>query len=93
MAESASTKNETIKQKDPAKGFLGWVERTGNKLPDPVFIFFYLILFLVVVSVICKFFGLAAQHPTKLSADGTPEIIKSASLLSCLLYTSPSPRD
>ena len=26
------------------KGFLGWVERTGNRLPDPVFIFFYLIL-------------------------------------------------
>ena len=38
--------------KDPAKGFLGWVERTGNKLPDPVFIFFYLIIFLVVISVI-----------------------------------------
>ena len=69
-------------KKDPAKGFLGWVERTGNKLPDPVFIFFYLILFIVVVSVICKLFGLTAQHPTKLNADGTPELIKSASLLS-----------
>jgi len=39
------------------KGFLGWVERTGNKLPDPVFIFFYLIIFLVVISVIVQFFG------------------------------------
>lgn len=68
--------------KDSAKGFLGWVERTGNKLPDPVFIFFYLILFLVVVSVVCKLFGLTANHPTKLNADGTPEIIRSASLLS-----------
>lgn len=43
--------------KDPTKGFLGWVERTGNKLPDPVFIFFYLIIFLVVVSIIVHFFG------------------------------------
>jgi len=43
--------------KDPAKGFLGWVERTGNKLPDPVFIFFYLIIFLVVISVIVHFLG------------------------------------
>lgn len=77
MTDSAPTP-----AKDPAKGFLGWVERTGNKLPDPVFIFFYLILFLVVVSVLCKFFGLTAQHPTKLAADGSPEIIKSASLLS-----------
>jgi len=33
-------------------GFLGWVERTGNRLPDPVFIFFYLIIALVVISVI-----------------------------------------
>jgi len=43
--------------KDPAKGFLGWVERTGNKLPDPVFIFFYLILTLVVISVIVATLG------------------------------------
>ena len=69
-------------KKDPAKGFLGWVERTGNKLPDPVFIFFYLIIFLIVVSVICKLFGLTANHPTRVDANGAPEIIKSASLLS-----------
>ena len=69
-------------KKDSAKGFLGWVERTGNKLPDPVFIFFYLILFLVLVSVVCKFFGLTANHPTKLNPDGTAEVIRSASLLS-----------
>ena len=43
--------------KPEQKGFLGWVERTGNKLPDPVFIFFYLIIFLVVVSVIFAFLG------------------------------------
>ena len=43
--------------KDPAKGFLGWVERTGNKLPDPVFLFFYLIIVLVVISIIVAFFG------------------------------------
>ena len=43
--------------KDPAKGFLGWVERTGNKLPDPVFLFFYLIIVLVIISIIVAFFG------------------------------------
>ena len=40
-----------------SKGFLGWVERTGNKLPDPVFIFFYLIIALVVVSIAVSLFG------------------------------------
>jgi len=64
------------------KGFLGWVERTGNRLPDPVFIFFYLIIFLVVVSVICSFLGVAANHPTKVDASGNPVVIKGASLLS-----------
>lgn len=34
------------------KGFLGWVEKTGNKLPDPVFLFAYFIIALVVISVI-----------------------------------------
>lgn len=64
------------------KGFLSWVERTGNRLPDPVFIFFYLIAFLVIVSVVLAYFGASAQHPTQLNADGTPVMIKSASLLS-----------
>ena len=39
------------------KGFLGWVERTGNKLPDPVFIFFYLIIALMIISVIVSWLG------------------------------------
>ena len=47
------------------KGFLGWVERTGNRLPDPVFIFFYLIIALVIVSVICALTGVSALHPTE----------------------------
>ena len=78
MSESQSQAVETGSQ----KGFLGWVERAGNKLPDPVFIFFYLIGFLVVVSVICSLLGLTAQHPVQKAADGSPLIIKSLSLLS-----------
>lgn len=39
------------------KGFLGWVEKTGNKLPDPVFIFFYLIIALMIISVITSALG------------------------------------
>lgn len=68
--------------KDQAKGFLAWVERTGNKLPDPVFIFFYLILLLIVISVVVSLLGLTANHPVQTNADGTPLLIKSASLLS-----------
>ncbi len=45
---------------EQAKGFLGFVERTGNKLPDPVFIFFYLIIALMVISVIASAMGASA---------------------------------
>jgi len=77
--------NETakpVKGRDPAKGFLAWVERTGNRLPDPVFIFFYLIILLILISIACAFFGLSANHPTQITENGSPKIIKSASLLS-----------
>ena len=66
----------------PIKGFLGWIERTGNALPDPVFIFFILMAILVAVSQLCQSLGIAVPHPTKLLEDGTPEIIAAQSLLS-----------
>lgn len=64
------------------KGFLGFVERTGNRLPDPVFLFFYLIAALVLVSVVCAVLGVSAIHPTRIDENGAPVIVSAASLLS-----------
>ncbi|MEO1242471.1 MAG: AbgT family transporter [Pseudomonadota bacterium] len=65
------------------KGVLGWIERTGNRLPDPVFIFFYLIVGLVAVSVLAALAGYSAPHPTqKIEGTDNPLIIQAASLLS-----------
>jgi aminobenzoyl-glutamate transport protein len=44
-------------------GILGWVERSGNRLPDPVSIFLILILVVMVASVIAALSGLQATHP------------------------------
>ena len=64
-------------------GFLGWVERSGNRLPDPVFLFFWLIFGLMVVSVLASLFGVSAAHPTKIDPrTGTNEVIMATSLLS-----------
>ena len=46
---------------DRSKGFLGFVERAGNKLPDPVFIFAFLMVILAIISVIANTLGLTAQ--------------------------------
>ncbi|MAN66031.1 AbgT family transporter [uncultured Hyphomonas sp.] len=64
------------------KGFLGWVEKTGNRLPDPVFLFFYLIIALMVISQIAAWASLTAPHPTQITEAGTPLVIESASLFS-----------
>ncbi len=65
------------------KGILGWIERSGNKLPDPVFIFFYLIIVLVIVSIVASLAGVSAVHPTEVdAATGSNAVISAISLLS-----------
>ena len=64
-------------------GMLGWIERRGNQLPDPVFLFLWLILFLVIVSVVANLAGLSAAHPTEIDPQtGGKRIIFATSLLS-----------
>ena len=65
------------------KGILGWIERSGNKLPDPVFLFFWLIGILVVISIVASLAGWSVLHPTEIDeATGAPTVIAAASLLS-----------
>ncbi len=63
------------------RGALGWIERVGNRLPDPVFLFLYLILGLIGVSVVCAWLGVSAEHPTQRLADGTAQVVSAISLL------------
>ena len=65
------------------KGFLGWIERTGNRMPDPVFLFLWLIVGLVVISVVTSLAGWSALHPAEIdAATGQPRVIEATSLLS-----------
>ena len=61
---------------------LNWIERSGNKLPDPVFIFVWCIFTVIIISVIASFFGYSAFHPTLLDETGNKMIIHAESLLS-----------
>jgi len=79
MASAASDAPKS----DGMTGFLGWVERSGNRLPDPVFLFFYLIIALVAISVVAALSGVSALHPTSIDeVTGTPLQIDAVSLLS-----------
>ncbi len=60
---------------------LAWVEKAGNRLPDPVIIFLYLIVGLIAISVVCDLLGVSAVHPTQLDAAGNPKIESALSLL------------
>lgn len=61
---------------EPRRGWLAAVERVGNALPDPVFLFFYLVIGLVAASVVAAATGWSATHPT------TGEPVVAVSLLS-----------
>jgi aminobenzoyl-glutamate transport protein len=62
---------------------LAWIERTGNRLPDPVFIFFYLIGVVVLISMIAAAAGVSALHPTEVDKEtGASTVIAAQSLLS-----------
>ena len=54
------------------KGFLAWVERTGNALPDPVFLFLYLIIILMVISIIAAAIGMSETLSSQILA-GMPD--------------------
>ena len=63
-------------------GFLGWVERTGNRLPDPVLLFVWFIVVLVAISIAASMAGWSAPHPTEINPDtGANRIIVVESLL------------
>jgi aminobenzoyl-glutamate transport protein len=58
-----------------AKGILGLIERGGNALPDPVVIFLWLIVFLVVGSVIAALVQYGVTLPPEVLAAMSPEQI------------------
>ena len=62
-------------------GFLGTIERIGNKIPNPVILFLYLILFIIVLSAILSLFGVSVTQEiaVPVAADVEPLYLDSAS--------------
>ncbi|MYA37365.1 MAG: hypothetical protein F4030_13900, partial [Gammaproteobacteria bacterium] len=73
---------DSITDNNRTGGILGWIERGGNRLPDPVVIFLYCILAVIAISVIAAAMGTFALHPTQIDAAGNAVVIQAESLLS-----------
>lgn len=54
----------TTKRKNDSAGFLGWIEKIGNKLPDPFWLFVILSGFVAVSSWLASHAGLSAIDPS-----------------------------
>ena len=54
-------------------GFLGWVERVGNKIPHPFILFLWLIVIVWAASLICALAGVSVKNPV----DGKIVAVKS----------------
>ena len=74
--------SESIPDNNRTGGILGRIERSGNRLPDPVVIFLYCILAVIAISVIAAATGTYALHPTQFDAAGNALVIRAESLLS-----------
>lgn len=64
MSDSNTNMKKPVQK--PSKGidiFLNWVERVGNKLPEPLTIFVYLAGIAILVSLVGSILGLSAIHP------------------------------
>ena len=58
------------------KGILRWIERMGNKLPHPFWIFVWICIFVVILSAITSVIGVSALNPS------TGEIVTVNNLIS-----------
>ena len=82
MQETDDMTSDSIAQNNGTGGILGWIERGGNRLPDPVVIFLYCILIVIAISVVAAATGAFALHPTQVDAAGNALVIRAESLLS-----------
>ncbi len=74
--------SQTVPDHKSTEGILGWIERGGNRLPDPVVIFVYGIVAMIVISLVAAATGTFALHPTQMDAAGNAVVIQAESLLS-----------
>ncbi|MGM0603606.1 MAG: AbgT family transporter [Bacillota bacterium] len=67
---------ENLKKRNLTDKFLDRIEKTGNKLPHPIILFFIFSIIVLILSWVVSIFDVAVTHP------GTGETIEAVNLLS-----------
>lgn len=63
MEEEKIMRNEGVITKEKRLGFLGTIERVGNKLPHPFVLFLYIIAGLIAITTVMSFAGVSVINP------------------------------
>jgi len=71
-----AVKEKNILNGGGSGGVLKWIEKVGNKLPHPFWMFVWICIFIVLLSAVTAFFGVSAVHPD------TGKLIEARNLIS-----------
>lgn len=66
-----------MEKSEHKSSFLNWVEKAGNKLPDPSFLFIYLSLIIIIISAVAAYFNVSVIYQGFNTDTGNIETITS----------------
>lgn len=75
MTQDDSSQNEAQTETTTTGGFLGWIERIGNRLPDPATLFLMGTLGIMVLSAVAVAMDWSVTHELPRVVEGSDEVI------------------
>ena len=76
QTKETSNKSNAPQEDTGSSGVIRWIEKLGNMLPHPFWIFVWITLFVIIISAITSYFGVSATNPS------TGEVVEAQNLLS-----------
>lgn len=75
MTQDDSPRNEAQTETTTTGGFLGWIERIGNRLPDPATLFLMGTLGIMVLSAVAVAMDWSVTHELPRVVEGSDEVV------------------
>lgn len=75
MTQDGSSQGDTPNESTTTGGFLGWIEKIGNKLPDPATLFLIGTLGIMVLSALAVAMDWSVTHELPKVVEGSDEVV------------------